>query len=254
MTVLTAAGASNPATGLGEGRVSRLPLRRMAWVTWRQHRTALIGLAALVVALIVLVWILGLRLHHAYAAAVSCHPPGSAACGNLDRRLQWDRRLPIERPGPPGPSPAHRRVRRCTVVGPRVRERHGPLRLVTRIRAGPLDARQAGCARGRGDRSDRSSRVLLSWYYQPYFAAGDQSLTKVTTVTLNSLSPTLFDLRGVASGPGPSPHLRSVVSPACSFGGSSPPFSPPWRSMADSPSQSGAGCACTTWRRWSPLT
>jgi hypothetical protein len=55
----------------------------MAWVTWRQHRSALTGAAALAVGVAVLLWIAGLRLHHAYAAAISCHPAGSFACGAL---------------------------------------------------------------------------------------------------------------------------------------------------------------------------
>jgi hypothetical protein len=37
--------------------------------------------------------------------------------------------------------------------------------------------------------------VLFSWYYQPYFAAGN---AKLGLTTLNPFSPTLFDLRGVA--------------------------------------------------------
>jgi hypothetical protein len=50
----------------------------MAWVTWRQHRSALTGVAALLVALAVLLSIVGLHLHHAYAAATACYPAGSA--------------------------------------------------------------------------------------------------------------------------------------------------------------------------------
>jgi hypothetical protein len=59
-----------------------VPWRRMAWVTWRQHRLALAGLAALLGALAVYLWLTGLQLHHAYAAATACHPAGSIACVN----------------------------------------------------------------------------------------------------------------------------------------------------------------------------
>jgi len=52
--------------------------RRMAWVTWRQHRAALAGVAALLGALAVYLWLTGLQMHHAYAA--DCHPASSLAC------------------------------------------------------------------------------------------------------------------------------------------------------------------------------
>ena len=60
-----------------------VPWRRMAWVTWRQHRIALAGVAALLGALAVCLWLVGLQLHHAYAAAAACHPAGSSACADL---------------------------------------------------------------------------------------------------------------------------------------------------------------------------
>ena len=46
-----------------------MPWRRMAGVTWRQHRIALAGVAVLLGALAVWLWIIGTPLHHAYAAA-----------------------------------------------------------------------------------------------------------------------------------------------------------------------------------------
>ena len=52
----------------------------MAWVTWRQHRFALAGVAVLLGALAVYLWLTGLQLHHAYAAATACHPASSLAC------------------------------------------------------------------------------------------------------------------------------------------------------------------------------
>jgi ABC-2 family transporter protein len=55
-----------------------VPWRRMAWVTWRQHRAALAGVAALLGVLAVYLWITGLQMHHAYAA--DCHPASSLAC------------------------------------------------------------------------------------------------------------------------------------------------------------------------------
>jgi hypothetical protein len=60
-----------------------IPWRRMAGVTWRQHRAALAGVAVLLGALAVWLWRMGVPLHQAYAAAVACHPTASAACQNL---------------------------------------------------------------------------------------------------------------------------------------------------------------------------
>jgi ABC-type transport system involved in multi-copper enzyme maturation permease subunit len=61
-----------------DARLRPVPWRRMAWVTWRQHRAALIGVAALLGALAVYLWIDGLQIHSAYAA--DCHPASSLAC------------------------------------------------------------------------------------------------------------------------------------------------------------------------------
>ena len=51
-----------------------LPWRRMAGVTWRQHRIALAGVAVLLGALAVWLWTAGTSVHHAYAAVIACHP------------------------------------------------------------------------------------------------------------------------------------------------------------------------------------
>jgi ABC-type transport system involved in multi-copper enzyme maturation permease subunit len=50
----------------------------MAWVTWRQHRAALGGVAAFLGAFAVYLWLTGLQMHHAEAAY--CHPAGSTSC------------------------------------------------------------------------------------------------------------------------------------------------------------------------------
>jgi ABC-type transport system involved in multi-copper enzyme maturation permease subunit len=60
-----------------------IPWRRMAGITWRQHRFALAGVAVLLGALAVWLWSAGTSLHNAYAAATACHPASSAACQNL---------------------------------------------------------------------------------------------------------------------------------------------------------------------------
>ena len=52
-----------------DARLRPVPWRRMAGVTWRQHRFALAGVAVLLGALAVWLWIIGTPLHHGYAAA-----------------------------------------------------------------------------------------------------------------------------------------------------------------------------------------
>jgi hypothetical protein len=61
-----------------EASLRPVPWRRMAWVNWRQHRVALAGVAVLLGAVAVYLWLSGLQIHHAYAAY--CHPSGSLAC------------------------------------------------------------------------------------------------------------------------------------------------------------------------------
>jgi ABC-type transport system involved in multi-copper enzyme maturation permease subunit len=69
-----------------------LPWRRMAGVTWRQHRIALAAVAVLLAAVAVWLWIAGTSVHHAYAAATACHPASSAACQDLASTFNgtWD--------------------------------------------------------------------------------------------------------------------------------------------------------------------
>jgi hypothetical protein len=60
-----------------------VPWRRMAWVTWRQHRLALAGVAAFLGALAWCLWRLGVGLHQSYAVAAACHPATSPLCDEL---------------------------------------------------------------------------------------------------------------------------------------------------------------------------
>jgi hypothetical protein len=73
MTALTI-----PARPKHDAGLRPVPWRRMTWVTWRQHRAALVGVAALLGALAVYLWIDGLQMHHAYATY--CHQANSLAC------------------------------------------------------------------------------------------------------------------------------------------------------------------------------
>jgi hypothetical protein len=73
MTALTM-----PARPRHDAGLRPVPWRRMAWVTWRQHRAALAGVAVFLGALAVYLWLTGLQIHHAYA--IACHPASSLAC------------------------------------------------------------------------------------------------------------------------------------------------------------------------------
>jgi hypothetical protein len=64
----------------GDDALRPVPWQRMAGITWRQHRFALAGVAGLLGALAVWLWIIGTSLHQAYAAAVACRPANSGAC------------------------------------------------------------------------------------------------------------------------------------------------------------------------------
>src|SRR6202453_383913 len=59
-----------------------VPWRRMAWVTWRQHRFALAGVGGLLGVLAAYLVFTGLPMHHAYAAVAACRPASSLACSN----------------------------------------------------------------------------------------------------------------------------------------------------------------------------
>jgi hypothetical protein len=79
MTVLTI--PTRPSQNAG---LRPVPWRRMAWVTWRQHRPTLITVPAALGAMAVFLWIAGLKIHHDYTVLTACHPASSNACGNLN--------------------------------------------------------------------------------------------------------------------------------------------------------------------------
>ena len=172
-----------------------MPWRRMAWVTWRQHRFALTGVAALLGALAVCLWIVGLQLHHAYAAAAACHPASSVACAELVGRFNgMDSFL------------ANGFVLQAVpaligaFVGAPVLAREletGTFRYAWtqgfgrwRWTLAKLVASAVVVAAAAGALS-----VLISWYYRPYFATGNQALS---LTEWSPLAAGLFDLRGVA--------------------------------------------------------
>ena len=171
-----------------------LPWRRMAWVTWRQQRIALGGVAVFLGVLAVWLWIAGLQLHHAYAAAIACHPASSAACQNLINSFQSTNVI-LKGGFVLQPVPA--------LIGAFV----GPLVLARELETGTFRyAWTQGFGRWRWTLAKLvmlgaavaalagAFSVLVSWYYQPYLASGNGTAFS----SPSPLSPGLFDLRGVA--------------------------------------------------------
>ncbi len=170
-----------------------VPWRRMAWVTWRQHRLALSGVAGLLGALAVSLWIAGIQLHHAYAAAIACHPASSLACGELVSRFNGMSKV-LANGYALQPVPALIGA----FVGAPVLAREmeaGTFRYVWTQGFGrwrwavaklvPLGVVVAGAT--------GAFSVLVSWYYEPYLATSNQALS-ITEVS--PLAPGLFDLSG----------------------------------------------------------
>jgi hypothetical protein len=170
-----------------------VPWRRMAGVTWRQHRFALAGLAALLGVLAVGLWLAGLQLHHAYAAAIAC-PAGSLACGDLVNTFN----------GTNG-SLANGTI--LQVIPALIGAFIGAPVLARELETGTYRyAWTQGIGRWRwalGKLVPLAIAVavaaglfglLLSWYYQPYFDTGGQALG-LTEMT--PFFPGLFDLHEV---------------------------------------------------------
>jgi ABC-type transport system involved in multi-copper enzyme maturation permease subunit len=74
MTVLTLPAQPGQDT---DAALRPIPWRRMAWVTWRQHRATLISVPAVLGAVAVFLLIAGLKVHHDYTAFAACPLNGS---------------------------------------------------------------------------------------------------------------------------------------------------------------------------------
>jgi hypothetical protein len=198
MTLLTA--PTVPARQEDDAGLRPLPWRRMAWVTWRQHRTALTGMGALLGALAVYLWLAGLQLHHAYAAATACHPAGSIACGELitnfnDTNGFLSNGLILQ------------------VVPALIGAFVGAPVLARELESGTIRyAWTQGVGRWRWTLAKlvllavavtaaaAAISVMFSWYYQPYFPVGNQaqSISKEVTLEASPFASGLFDLRGIS--------------------------------------------------------
>jgi hypothetical protein len=198
MTMLSSLAA--PTTSDGEANLRPMPWRRMAWVTWRQHRSALTGVAVLLVAVAVFLWVAGLQLHHAYAEAIACHPASSFACNDLVNRFNglygfltngfMLQVLPALIGAFLGAPVLARELENGTF---RFAWTQGFGRwrwtLAKVVGLGVVVTAVAGAI-----------SVLFSWYYQPYFPVGSQALyvsKELPIGTSSPFAPGLFDLRGV---------------------------------------------------------
>src|ERR1700728_3635951 len=187
MTALTA-----PERPAKEASLRPLPWRRMGWGSRRHHRIALGGVVVFLGALAVWLWIAGLQLHHAYAAAIACHPASSAACQNLIAAFQSTNVI-LKGGFVLKPLPA--------LIGAFV----GAPMLAREIETGTF---RYTWTQGFGRRRWALAKLvllavvltaavgafgaLLTWYYGPF--VGNQTLGLPRTTPL---PPALFDLRGV---------------------------------------------------------
>jgi hypothetical protein len=180
-----------PAQPAEDTTLGPLPWRRMGGVIWRQHRFALVTVAALLGALAVYLWIVGSSLHNAYAAAIACHPAALPACqdavnnfNGLDNFLSNGvilQVLPVLIGAFVGAPVLARELEtgtfRYTWTQGFGRRRWTLAKLVALGLAVTVAAELFS--------------LLLGWYYQPYFATANSALA------INELSPFnsgLFDL------------------------------------------------------------
>ncbi len=174
-----------------DARLRPLPWRRMAWITWRQHRLTLAAVVGLFGAAGVYLLITGLQMHDAYAAVTACRPEKSDICRQVANSflnthapgVGWVLGLMQVIPALIGAFAGAPVLARELETGTyRYAWTQGfgrarwtvaklvPLAVVVTIAAGAFSA-------------------LVSWYVQPILSAGDNN---------GPLYPTLFDLLGVA--------------------------------------------------------
>jgi hypothetical protein len=167
-----------------------VPWQRMAWVTWRQHRSALGGVAVFLGAWAVYLWLAGSSTYHAYAAATACHPASSFTCADIIANFNYTH----------GDPALHAAVFMQVVPA-----------LIGAFAGAPVLARELetgtfryAWTQGFGRRRWTLAKLVLlaiavaaaagvfsllfSWFFQPFFADGHQT----------PFTPELFDLRGIA--------------------------------------------------------
>ena len=148
----------------------------MAWVTWRQHRTALTG-----------VFTFDRRPGPSFAdrraSVAPCLRRGdclsSGELGGVQchgRQLQRHRQLPVQWRFLPGRAASDRSIRRHADTFPRVRGRYLPLRLDPGLRPLALDARPVGFA-------------SESWWPQPALPSACWRRGTTSRISPRAISP-----------------------------------------------------------------
>jgi hypothetical protein len=164
----------------------------MAWVTWRQHRLTLAGIATLLGAPALYLLLRGLQLHHAYNAVNACRPARSNGCQQLAHAFSA--------------TYAHGAVRTAgllQVIPALIGAFAGAPVLAREFETGTFRyAWTQGFGRTRWTiaklvplaitvtAAAAAFSALFSWYYEPIISAGGDSDS-------NGLAPTVFDLRGI---------------------------------------------------------
>jgi len=171
-----------------------VPWRRMAWVTWRQHRFTLAAVAVFLGALAVGLWLAGLKTHHVYAALVAACHPASAACAGMSTTFIGTngflsngfilQAVPVLIGAFAG-APVLAREMETGTFRYAWTQGFGRWRW-TLAKLAPLAVAVAAAA--------GALSVLLSWYYQPYFATGNQA---ASFSELTPFFPGVFDLHGI---------------------------------------------------------
>ena len=186
---------SIPARPAEDASLRPVPWRRMGWVTWRQHRFALTGVVVFLGAVAVYVWINGLQLHHAYAAAAACHPATSLACSRLIGEFRvgsflangFNLQAVPALIGAFAGAPVLARELETGTFRYAWTQGFGRWRWAL-AKLVPLAVAVTAAA--------GAFSALLSWYYQPLFLA--RNPLTLFPIPSNSLGAGMFDLRGVA--------------------------------------------------------
>jgi len=190
MTVL-----SVPARPEEDASLRPVPWQRMGWVTWRQHRASLAWVAVFLGVLAVLLYLAGRQVYSAHAAALAaCQPASSPACpgaiiafngtnGLLANGFVLQAIPPLI--GAFIGAPLLARELETGNFRYTWTQGFGPWRwaLAKLVPLAVVLATAAGVF-----------SLLLNWYYQPYFAPGNEKLTLEETTPF---FPGIFDLRGI---------------------------------------------------------